>query len=298
LHKFKLPMFLNMFFNQDAVEISKDIENKTNLILYNRLAKNVLKYKNPMKIEAANYYKSLINKYISHIGFLNVGISFNDFLLRRNPFVNQIEEFLDNEDITVGQLLVENLENSILMDNAFYRILSLSAFMNPELYSDKYLKSHLEYIFNYYDEKRLVFTNLQNGVPYINIIINDEDLILALQSIKSQENLNIYNIIRKKDDFSVYKCKNIRPRANYNPVEITKNDLFVDNKENEGYDAEMINCIQQNLVLFYSFSTELQNNIKNKNITLANLQKLGNLQQESYLDFLRDIDLQTNTYAL
>jgi hypothetical protein len=280
-----------MFFNKDAVEISKDIENKTNLILYNRLAKNVLKYKNPMKLEAANYFKSLISKYISHIGFINTAINFNDFLLNRSPFVNQIEEILDNEDITLGQLLVGNLENSILMDNAFYRILSLSAFMNPELYSDTYLKSHLEYIFIYYDEKRLVFTNLQNGAPYINIKMNDEDLILALESIKSQENLNIYNIIRKKDDFSVYKCKNIRPRANYNRVEITQNDMDYD-------DNEMIKCIQQNLVSFYSFSTELQNNIKNKNITLANLQKLGNLQQESYLDFLRDIDLQTNTYAL
>jgi hypothetical protein len=49
---------------------------------------------------------------------------------------------------------------------------------------------------------------------------------------------------------------------------------------------------------FYKFSTELQNNNQNKNLTLVNLEKLSNLQKESYDSFVRDLDLQTLRYGL
>jgi hypothetical protein len=90
----------------------------------------------------------------------------------------------------------------------------------------------------------------------------------------------------------VYKCKNIRPHANFDALEITKNDFY------EIQDDNMVNDIKDNLINFYKFSLELQNNNQNKNITLANLEKLGNLQQESYTSFLRDIDLQTLRYGV
>jgi hypothetical protein len=300
-------MFIKKFFNQE-LQISKEIQNKTNLVLYNRLATNVLRYRNPMPLDNAMVYKSFISNYLRHIAFLNNNVSFDDFTLKKdskpiiqitNEFeqmisnftLSMVEELLDDEENwdydvinTLAVYVIKYFEDAILTDNSFYRILSLSLFMNPELFSDKYLKSHIDYIFNFYDEKKLVFTNIQNGAPYLTVKMNEEDLSLALDSIKPQENLDIYNFIRENDDYIVYKCKNIRPRVNYNSLQITKNQLF------EVEDIEMLYYVRQNLISFYSFSLELQNNTQNKNITLANLQKLGNLQQESYYNFLIDID--------
>ena len=319
-HKFKLPLFLKMFFNQN-IEISKLLENKTNLILYNRLARNVLRYKNPMQINDADVYKSLIIKYIPHISFVNNYVNFTDFLLKQNSIKNNfneelsfldIEQILENEnpmEIVLAQLHIKFLEDTILIDNAFYRILSLSAFMNPELYSNKYLNAHFEYMFRYYNTNNLAFTNLQNGAPYLNIKMTDEDLILALSSLKPLENLNLNNIIRQNDEYFVYKCDNIKLNDKKIDNYITINgkrkinpEFFLKIKKLSLSDVyeypEMMEAIQGDLIAFYKFSTELQNNNQNKNITLANLEKLGNLQQESYTSFLRDIDLQTLRYGI
>jgi hypothetical protein len=57
-------------------------------------------------------------------------------------------------------------------------------------------------------------------------------------------------------------------------------------------------AIQEDLRTFYRFSPELQNNNQNKNLTLVNLEKLSNLQKESYSTFVMDLDLQTLRYGL
>jgi hypothetical protein len=147
-------------------------------------------------------------------------------------------------------------------------------------------------MFRYYNTNNLAFTNLQNGAPYLNIKMTEEDLLMALNSLKPLENLNLYNVIRKNNEYFVYKCKNIRPRSNFDALEITKDEFY------GIQDESMINDIKDNLINFYKFSLELQNNNQNKNITLANLEKLGNLQQESYTSFLRDLDLQTLRYGV
>jgi hypothetical protein len=139
----------------------------------------------------------------------------------------------------------------------------------------------------------MAFTNLKNGEPYINLQLNEETLLLAISNLPSSENLNLYNIIRQQDDYIVYKCENIRPNKNYDGLKITKLKL------SDVYQhPEMMEAIQEDLRAFYKFSTELQNNNQNKNLTLVNLEKLSNLQKESYDSFVRDLDLQTLRYGL
>jgi hypothetical protein len=211
--------------------------------------------------------------------------------------------------IQITTIYVKLLEEFIVMDDAFYRMLSLSAFLNPELYSSDYLKPHLDYTFRYYNATTMAFTNLKNGEPYINLQLNDEELILAINNLPSSDNFNLYNIIRHQDDYIVYKCDNMRLNNkkidNYisidggrkmNPkffVKINKLSLS-DVYQN----PEMMEAIQGDLRAFYRFSPELQNNNQNKNLTLVNLEKLSNLQMESYSNFVLDLDVQTLKYGL
>ena len=297
-----------------------------------------MKFKNGMAIQDADEFKKLIAKYPTHLNFLDAHLYMNyintesqiplsalisEMRLPQNVAENQLsirdlesnmaqfEELFANMDgendamlillgdvdymalIQITTIYVKLLEEFIVMDDAYYRMLSLSAFLNPELYSSDYLKPHLDYTFRYYNATTMAFTNLKNGEPYINLQLNEETLLLAISNLPSSENLNLYNIIRQQDDYIIYKCENIRPNKNFDGLKITKLTL----SDAYGH-PEMMEAIQEDFKAFYKFSTELQNNNQNKNLTLVNLEKLSNLQKESYDSFVRDLDLQTLRYGL
>jgi hypothetical protein len=56
---------------------------------------------------------------------------------------------------------------------------------------------------------------------------------------------------------------------------------------------EIINNIAFQIIYFYRYSIMLQNNYPNKELSLLNLQKLSNLQKESYSSYIDDVDLLT-----
>jgi hypothetical protein len=183
--------------------------------------------------------------------------------------------------------LFYHLEQYIVNDDKFYRILSLSAFYKPELFSDNWLKPHLDYMFSFYYSKNLGFSNLLN--PCFTGKELDNEYILA--NMTTRRNLNIFNVLREKDDYIIYACLNIRTApANSDRCVIKRYKLS--ELYNTGIQESDIRIdILWQLSFFYKYSLQLQNNNQNKQLSLINLEKLSILQQQSYSAFVTDMEL-------
>ena len=192
----------------------------------------------------------------------------------------------------VAQIYLDFIENELVKDYQFYRILSLTAFIKPDYFDDQnWLKSHLDYLFNYFRNNELGFSNLPGAA--FRPQIRNEDLYSMMK-----KNLNIYNIIRANttDSYKVYVFENMRTmdpslpdsRVNFSIKTIT--ELSGGSKITDDLCRELTN--------FYQFSTTLRLDYSNKESVLFNLQKLANLQKESYETLLSDIDLQIKIYGV
>jgi hypothetical protein len=448
-HRFKLPTFAKIFFKAEVDKINYEntvfYKYKSRLVLYHRLAKNTLRYKNPMPILEAEGFLDISNRFSEHYNFLSSNLKFeNDgYFIKKNeqlkifeksnnssgsvynsaPSIQEYEDLLNSDydivDLIYANVFLNNIEEVITMDNAYYRILSLSAFFNPEFFGDDWLQPHLDFIFRYYNQSVLGFSNLPNGA-FSNILLDEEVIYNMMSGIYPEgKNMDVYNLIRDIDnDYTVYVCENIRSKgsvtanpvstvmkgndgklnsgvikrtpstdssvwnAQYNigdkvkirfdfstanvdkvytieNVEVIKTPFKLDKNGNniggfvrpenpsgrlymlsenggnwEGKDLEIataeplpvmvnaeslknslsiskrslktelivnpyiISCIVNDLCNFYRFSVSLQNNSENKKTTLINLEKISNLQIESYVDFIRLIDLQTLRYGI
>jgi hypothetical protein len=262
-----------------------------------------------MSVPEGTLFISFESDYTLHITFLqrNVHLASGYYYIRPEqklsitidretrelPSLIEIEEVLetatqdDYEALISLTQLFYHLEQYIVNDDKFYRILSLSAFYKPELFSDNWLKPHLDYMFSFYYSKNLGFSNLLN--PCFTGKELDNEYILA--NMTTRRNLNIFNVLREKDDYIIYACLNIRTApANSDRCVIKRYKLS--ELYNTGIQESDIRIdILWQLSFFYKYSLQLQNNNQNKQLSLINLEKLSILQQQSYSAFVTDMEL-------
>jgi len=215
-----------------------------------------------------------------------------------------MQETLENDMVDEGfgyiiTQVVKKIENYMVLDKDFYRILSLSAFYKPELYSNNYLKVHLDYMYSFYGEIALGFTNLKEicftSIPLGQIFqgglyskINEQLIQDKLAQISIRENMDVYTLIRDRtnEDYQVYKSKNIRY-----PTLMTQAPVVSERYRISSSNEETKNIVQNTIEDFYGYCLLLKNNSTNKKQTLVNLQILSILQKESYNDFIRCLDV-------
>jgi segregation and condensation protein B len=192
----------------------------------------------------------------------------------------------------VAQIYLDFIENELVKDYQFYRILSLSAFIKPEYFDDRWLNAHCDYIFNYFRNNELGFSNLP-GVAFSPNRI-DNDVLYGMM----KRNLNIYNVIRANttDEYKVYVFENMKTIDPSLPDSRVKFSIKTINELSNG--GKITDDLCRELTNFYQFSTTLRIDYANKESVLFNLQKLANLQKESYETLLRDIDLQIKIYGV
>jgi len=192
----------------------------------------------------------------------------------------------------VAQIYLDFIENELVKDYQFYRILSLSAFIKPEYFDERWLNAHCDYIFNYFRNNELGFSNLP-GVAFSPNRI-DNDVLYGMM----KRNLNIYNVIRANttDEYKVYVFENMKTIDPSLPDSRVKFSIKTINELSNG--GKITDDLCRELTNFYQFSTTLRIDYANKESVLFNLQKLANLQKESYETLLRDIDLQIKIYGV
>ena len=111
------------------------------------------------------------------------------------------------------------------------------------------------------------------------------------------QNLSLYNVLRQtiKDDYKIYVFEDLIPirqnQANYN----VKFKIISDEELSTG--GQITEDIASSLMVFYQYSIVLRMSYDYKEIALFNLQKLSNLQMQSYETLLRDIDRQISIYG-
>jgi hypothetical protein len=175
------------------------------------------------------------------------------------------------------------MEEYIVRDNTYYRVLSLSAVFNPELFAKNFLKAHFDFLCSFYRVKSLSFTNIPSIIFSNNSI--EQGYIYDWLANMQPTTMFIYNIFSEGDDYLVYKTENLISIGGGNARKINKMTLQEFMEQNIMDIANI--CI--NLNQFYQFSPKLQNNKIVKKTTLENMQKLSNLQKESYTNFTKDI---------
>jgi hypothetical protein len=330
-YKWKTPTFAKVFFKYSVSD--SEFWEKSKLILLNRTAKDHLRYKRSTPMQSVDYLinmskiqfpsfelycqSNLIE--IDNAYFLNretpieylfafnrigeISRSEREMSSVLKPSINWIQETLDSGMVDEGfgfiiSQVVKKLENYMVLDKNFYRILSLSAFYNPELYSNGYLKVHLNYMYSFYGEIALGFSNLKDtcftslalGQIFkggTNSKINEQIIQDKLAQMSIRENMDVYTLIRdrEKEDYQVYKSKNIR----YNTEAPVISERFRLSEIGTGDTTKDI--VQTTIEDFYGYCLLLKNNSTNKKQTLVNLQILSILQKESYKDFIRGLDI-------
>ncbi len=226
---------------------------------------------------------------------INVGAIINTISPLSSFTISEIEDELNNADSDISTIMdcvrkLAYIDSVIFTDNSLYRIISLAAFVNPEFFGDYWLKPHMDFMFRYYTQTELGFSNIPTA-PF-EMTQLDESAIYSMM----RQNFNLYNIINTADreDYIVYIFENLKIKDKVKKSAIYRMRLRDELEAN----SDSIQFICAELKSFYEFSLKLQNNVNNKNLSLSNLQKLSSLQKESYASFIRDIDLQTLAFGI
>lgn len=304
-HTFKLPLFAKTFFNAD-LNSKLFYDEQAPLVLFNRAAKDVLNPKKNMTLEAATSVTDFNLKWFSrHVPFLREYLHYvpdanGQMVYMINPqkrfefppetsgilSLEIIEQMLDMSDPDVIQVAIPTLlllEKIIVDDNFYYRILSLSAVLNPEYFSQNYLKTHLDFLRKYFYTKYLTFCSQEN-------IFTDVEVTQSLiyDSASNGNNLLVINAIGSDvfdEDYILYVCRNI--------ISITGEKLQIDRIYLKDASENDRAVIVKNLTAFYVYSMYLKSNSNAKKTVLGNMKKFGTLQGKSYENFLTNIQILT-----
>jgi hypothetical protein len=308
-----LPLFAKSFFNAD-LNSKLFYDEQSPLVLFNRSAKDVLNPKKNMSSEDANKVLKFNVDYLqSHIPFLREYLHYvpdanGQMVYMINPqkrfefppeiagFLNLdlIEQMLDmGEADTAAQTLLL-LEKIIINDNFYYRILSLSAVLNPEYFSQNYLKTHFDFLRRTFNTQYLTFCNQENiftDVEVTDSMIYDTASSPSTSVFSSGNNVLVINAIGSDvfdEDYTLYVCRNIIS-INGDRLEIDRISLK-DASEND----RLVLVI--NFYRFYMYSMNLKSNSNVKKTILRNMKKFATLQSKSYDNFL--INLQTLIFSI
>jgi len=315
-HVFKLPLFAKSFFNAD-LNSSLFYDEQSPMVLFNRASKDVLNPKKNMSSDDAVKVMDFNINYIQkHVPFLREYLDYvpdanGQMVYMINPqkrfefppetagvlSLQIIEQMLDMDDPDVLHVAIPTmllLEKIIINDNFYYRILSLSAVLNPEYFSQNYLKTHLDFLRKYFYTKYLTFctqNNIFNDVEVTDSMIYDTAASPSVSVFSSGNNLLVINAIGSDvfdEDYTLYVCRNMIS-MNGDGLQIDR-ILLKDASENDRL------TIVRNLYSFYIYSVNLKSNSNVKKTILRNMKKFATLQSKSYDNFL--IDLQTLIFSI
>jgi hypothetical protein len=326
--KIKFPMLAKTFFNAKIGEYSIETEifynEKARLALLNRGAKEVLKYKNPMPAEQAKeYFRAVGNlQYFNHIEFLKSNVQLygivggmaylinpeRPIVLKDNngneieyPSLMEIQERLDDGVLTDFERnnffefllqtiqLFEALEKFQVLDDFYYRIISLTAVLKPELFGSDYISAHFDFICQYLRIRSFGLTN-DIFMAFSQTDLTNERIFERVESRIIRGNLILFNILAKEEGYIVYRCENIRNKSNNN------DRLNIDKLNVRDISLTDRIDIVFNIVQFYDISPTLRNNENVKNTVMMNLEKISILQKQSYASYLTDINLLLSSY--
>jgi len=308
-HNFKLPLFAKTFFNAD-LNSSLFYHEQSPMVLFNRASKDVLNPKKNMSLEDAskvmnfniNYIKShvpFLRQYLHYVADANGQMVYMINPQKRFEFppeiagvlsLELIEQMLDMNDPDVLHVAIPTLlllEKIIINDNFYYRIFSLSAVLNPEYFSQNYLKPHLDFLRKYFYTKYLTFCTQENIFienEVTDTMMYDTASSPSLSVFSSGNNLLVINAIGSDiidEDYILYVCRNI---ISINGDSLQIDRIFLkDATENDRL------ILVRNLYSFYIYSVNLKSNSNAKKTILRNMKKFGTLQSKSYDNFLMDI---------
>jgi hypothetical protein len=287
------------------------------MVLFNRASKDVLNPKKNMSLEDASKVMNFNINYIqSHVPFLRQYLHYvpdanGQMVYMINPqkrfefppeiagilSLELIEQMLDMNDPDALHLAIPTLlllEKIIINDNFYYRIFSLSAVLNPEYFSQNYLKPHLDFLRKYFYTKYLTFCTQENiftEVEVTDTMMYDTASSPSLSVFSSGNNLLVINAIGSDifdEDYILYVCRNI---ISMNGDSLQIDRIFLkDATENDRL------VLVRNLYSFYIYSVNLKSNSNVKKTILRNMKKFGTLQSKSYDNFL--IDIQTLIFRI
>jgi len=93
------------------------------------------------------------------------------------------------------KFIMDALDGFIVRDEGYYKIVSLSAFVDANMLGDNWLEAHMSYMFKVYNTTRLPFTDYKwLGMPDTSLSFK-QDLISKFEA--SGKNLTLYNVIKK-----------------------------------------------------------------------------------------------------
>ena len=192
------------------------------------------------------------------------------------------------KDVFLTLITLDALDNIIVRDDGYYKFVSLMAFVNQDLFNENWLEANLNFIFKFFNTSKLPFTNLK---PY-NQFFLVEDMIerLTIAMETENKNLNTWNVIKvekigQKDEYRVYKGTNLRLRSE---ADIT-DEASIKNISLTFADKLLIS---EDIKSFYiAVNTILSTDARKQ--CYKNLQNIFNLQLNSYMDFLNELESQT-----
>ena len=314
--KIKFPMLAKTFFN---VDLQDDVfyNQKARLAILNRGAKEVLKYKNPMPAEEGKEYLRVagLKEYYNHIQFLRSNVvllgvvggqaylinSERPIILKNNNSGEEkeyssllvIEEVLEEPDwFTERKEIVElfdALEKFQLMDDYYYRIISLTAVLKPEFFGNDFIAAHFDFVCQYFRIRSFGLTN-DIFMAFSSTDLTNEKIFEVVESRRISGNLLLFNVIAGEEGYIIYRCENIRNKSGNNQrLNIEKLSVRDINP------IDRISIVF-NIAQFYDLSPTLRNYENVKNTVLINLEKLSILQKQSYASYLTDINLLLSGY--
>jgi len=192
------------------------------------------------------------------------------------------------KDVFLTLITLDALDNIIVRDDGYYKFVSLLAFVNQDLFNQYWLESNLNFMFKFFNTSKLAFTNLK---PYNQFFLVDdmiERLTIAMET--ENKNLNTWNVIKveifgQRDQYRVYKGTNLRLRTD---ADIT-DEASIENISLTFADKLLIS---EDIKSFYISVNNILSTESRKQC-YKNLQNIFNLQLNSYMDFLNELDSQT-----
>lgn len=317
--KFKLPALGREMFLSELDPNSIFYKYQAPLALHNRLAKSAFNKSKPTPDAELKTFYEFITEFPTFILFCTDVLEFRNggyFLIPDQSFniilgpgfaieasVNEVEDMLmsrNPQQVLIAEIVLNFLEKQFVIDYQYYRILSLTPFIKPEFFSDNWIKPHLDYLFNYFRINELglvsVGYNTVSTSPFTTTKLDDDTIYRMTQAGGGvSEGLNLYNILREtiKDEYKIYVFEGMMAATNSGTR--VKSSIFFE--KNLGSETNITESIAKSLMDFYQFSITLKTSYDYKEIALFNLQKLSNLQKESYETLLRDIDAQISIYG-
>ena len=314
--KIKFPMLAKSFFNAN---LENDIfyNQKARLAILNRGAKEVLKYKNPMPAEVAKEYLRVagLKEYYNHIQFLRSNVQLygvvggeaylintdRTIVLKDNtgneteyPRLLDIEERLEDGGLSMEEIaeilrLFDALEKFQVMDDYYYRIISLTAVLKPEFFGEDFISAHFDFICQYFRIRSFGLTN-DIFMAFSSTELTNEKIFEVVESRRISDNLLLFNVLAGEEGYMIYRCENIRNKSDNNDT------LRIEKVIPRNVNAIDRISIVFNIAQFYDLSPTLRNYENVKNTVLINLEKLSILQKQSYASYLTDINLLLSSY--